>query len=120
MAMSLERYRFAALPHQFGETDPRLTPRNTPRLFQSSSIIQNDRISLGRKLNEWYGGGSKQPWRCIYRASVHGFSAEAFHEHCDGISPTYVILLIQNVRGVNELTTTTNKWTRSEIPVKHA
>ncbi len=96
MALSLERYRFAALPHQFGETDPRLTPRNSPRLFQASAIIQNERIALGRKLNEWFGD-NKQAWRCVFRASLHGFSAEAFHNHCDGLSPTYTLAVIQNV-----------------------
>ena len=94
MALSLERYRLAALPIQFHQDqDPRLTPRNSPRLFQSSSIINNERILLGRKLNEWYGS-SKQSWRCIYKGSIHGFSADSFHNHCDGISPTYVVVKI--------------------------
>ncbi|CAG7724587.1 unnamed protein product [Allacma fusca] len=115
MALSLDRYRFAALPHQFHDTDPRLTPRNSPRLFQSSSIINNERIMLGRKLNEWYGSSKQQSWRCIYRASLHGYEADSFHNHCDGIAPTYVVALIQNTKwicgGFSDVA-----WSRSKTP----
>ncbi|XP_054286059.1 uncharacterized protein LOC129002348 [Macrosteles quadrilineatus] len=31
-------------------------------------------------------------WRLVYRASSHGYSAEAFHRLCDGVAPTYVIV----------------------------
>ncbi|CAG7734336.1 unnamed protein product [Allacma fusca] len=117
MALSLDRYRFAALPHQFHDTDPRLTPRNSPRLFQSSSIINNERIMLGRKLYEWYGSSKQQSWRCIYRASLHGSEADSFHNHCDGIAPTYVVALIQNMSRRSE-----SNWDRTfEVtsPTRH-
>lgn len=38
-------------------------------------------------------GTPKQSWRLIFRASTHGFSAQAFHSHCDGVAP--VLLLVQ-------------------------
>ncbi|ODM98482.1 Kelch-like protein 2 [Orchesella cincta] len=102
MALSLERYRFAAVPHQF-EKDPRLTPRNSPRIFQNSQIIHNERLSLGRKLNDMIpsaitenGECFKQSWKLVYRASTHGFSADAFHRAVDGLSPTVTIILIDN------------------------
>lgn len=46
-----------------------------------------------RVLNNWFGT-SKQVWRLVYRASTHGYSAEAFHRHCDGISPTYTVIMV--------------------------
>ncbi|KAH9408119.1 hypothetical protein TYRP_011778 [Tyrophagus putrescentiae] len=36
-------------------------------------------------------------WRCIFRASAHDFSAEAFHAHCDGVTPTFT--LVRGSRG---------------------
>ncbi len=103
MALSLERYRFAAVPHQF-DGDPRLTPRNSPRIFQNSIIIHNERLALGRKLNDMVPNSSgsngevfKQSWKLVYRASTHGFSADAFHAQVDGLSPTFIIVLIDNV-----------------------
>jgi len=30
----------------------------------------------------------------VYRASTHGYSAESFHRHCDGVAPTYVIAMV--------------------------
>jgi len=95
MALSLERYRFAALPSKVKEADPRLTPRNTPRLFQSSVIINNERVVLGRKLNEWFDS-PKQSWRCVFRASLHGFSADAFHNYVDGLAPTYTVARLRD------------------------
>lgn len=47
-------------------------------------------------MNQWYGS-SKQVWRLVYRASSHGYSAEAFHRQCDGIAPTYVIVTVRKV-----------------------
>lgn len=103
MTLSLERYRFAAVPHQF-DGDPRLTPRNSPRIFQNSIIINNERLALGRKLSEMVpnsfganGDVFKQSWKLVYRASTHGFSAENFHSQVDGLSPTFVVVLIDNV-----------------------
>lgn len=103
MALSLERYRFAAVPHQF-DKDPRLTPRNSPRIFQNSLILHNERLALGRKLNDMVPNSIgandevfKQSWKLVYRASTHGFSADAFHAQVDGLSPTFIIVLIDNV-----------------------
>ncbi|KAJ0178557.1 hypothetical protein K1T71_006380 [Dendrolimus kikuchii] len=72
MELSLERYRRAALhaaphPHQ---PDKRTQPRC---------------------------GSPKQCWQLVFRASTHGFSAQAFHKHCDGVAP--LLLLVQLSRG---------------------
>ncbi|XP_025153304.1 uncharacterized protein LOC105191443 isoform X2 [Harpegnathos saltator] len=92
--LSLERYRYAALPNKFAEicTDKRLQPRVSPFLFPGSQILSRDKMGSQRLLNQWYGV-AKQSWRLIYRASSHGYSAASFHRHCDNISPTYVIVL---------------------------
>lgn len=128
--MSLERYRYAALPNKFKEMsdDQRLQPRVMLKFFSGSHILSQvntlttvdwrviaviscsphelclilyngmcyqDKTHLQRVLNQWYGS-VKQCWRLIYRASTDGFSAEAFHRHCDGTSPTYVLVLVIN------------------------
>jgi len=92
--MSLERYRFAALPNKFKERseDKRLQPRISLKFFPGSQILGKDKAAYQRTLNNWYGS-PKQVWRLVYRASSHGYAAEAFHRHCDGVSPTYVIVL---------------------------
>ncbi|GLH03612.1 Ring canal kelch homolog [Gryllus bimaculatus] len=92
MELSLERYRYAALPNKFRENceDKRLQPRVSLKLFPGSQILE--KTSYQRILNTWYGT-SKQVWRLVYRASSHGYSAESFHRHCDGVAPTYVIVL---------------------------
>nr|CAD7577723.1 unnamed protein product [Timema californicum] len=95
MELSLERYRYAALPNKFRENseDKRLQPRVSLKLFPGSQILVQDKMSYQRVLNTWYGS-SKQVWRLVYRASSHGYSAEAFHRHCDGVAPTYVIVMV--------------------------
>ncbi|XP_046397700.1 kelch-like protein diablo [Ischnura elegans] len=92
MELSLERYRYAALPNKFRERseDKRLQPRASIKLFPGSQILVQEKASYQRILNNWFGV-PKQGWRLVYRASTQGYSAEAFHRHCDGISPTYVI-----------------------------
>lgn len=93
--LSLERYKFSALPNTFKERseDKRLQPRVSLKLFLGTQILAaNDKISYQRLLNQWYGH-SKQTWRLIYRASTHGYSSEAFHRYCDTATPTYVIIL---------------------------
>ncbi|KAJ3661928.1 hypothetical protein Zmor_006301 [Zophobas morio] len=94
MELSLERYRHAALPSKYpeGSEDQRLRPRISPHLFPGSLILGQDKSHYQRVLNTWFGN-PKQSWRLTFRASSHGYSASAFHRHCDGISPTYVIVL---------------------------
>lgn len=95
MELSLERYRHAALPSKYSESseDQRLRPRVSPHLFSGSLIIGQDKSHYQRILNAWFGH-PKQAWRLIYRASSHGYLASAFHRHCDGIAPIYVIALV--------------------------
>jgi len=108
MELVLERYRFAALqsnkampglmpgavslPAPGSDADKRLQPRLSLNLYPGSNILRNDKMHLQATLNGWYGN-PKQPWRLIYRASIHGFTAAAFHRHCDGIAPLMVIAL---------------------------
>ncbi|XP_020999865.1 BTB/POZ domain-containing protein 9 [Parasteatoda tepidariorum] len=93
MELSLERYRFAALPNKFSHSeDKRIQPRTSLKLFQGSQLLSGEKLHLQRMLNAWFGN-SKQMWRLLYRASTHGYTAEAFHYHCDGHSPTFVIAL---------------------------
>lgn len=90
--MSLERYRIAALPNKFAHPDDRRrVPRISDRTFQESLLLNGSNIHFQRILSEWYGS-PKQSWQLLYRASTDGFSASAFHEHCDNHSPTFVII----------------------------
>ncbi|XP_065581334.1 uncharacterized protein LOC136040871 [Artemia franciscana] len=91
--VSLERYRFAALPTKFRENpvESRLKPRTSTRFFPGSTILSQNKTTLQKTLNAWYGSPNQQ-WRMVYKAGVHGFSSEAFHKQCDGVSPTYVIV----------------------------
>lgn len=108
MELSLERYRHAALQTSkstaaipniqlpggpMSENDKRLQPRLLLNMFPGSSILKNDKLPLQGTLNGWYGV-PKQLWRLVFRASTHGYSAAAFHRHCDGVAPTFVIVLV--------------------------
>lgn len=100
MELSLERYRFAALPTKFKDNaasleDNRLKPRVSLKFFAGSQILINEHTGLQRLLNTWYGS-SKQMWRMVYRASTHGYSADAFHRHCDGVAPTFTVVMGQH------------------------
>jgi len=92
MELSLERYRFAALPSKFQNSeDKRVQPRTSLKLFQGSQLLSGDKCQFQTILNSWYGL-PKQMWKLIFRASTHGFSADAFHQYCDGQSPTFVVI----------------------------
>lgn len=75
-------------------------PRKTPFLVTESFVSLQDKTHLQRVLNQWYGS-VKQCWKLIYRASTDGFSAESFHRHCDGVSPTYVLVLVIFITRLN-------------------
>lgn len=107
MELVLERYRFAALqsnkmqglpaappPSGSSDADKRLQPRLSLNLFPGSNILRNDKMHLQTTLNGFFGN-TKQTWRLVYRASIHGFTAAAFHRHCDGIAPLMVIALVR-------------------------
>ena len=94
--ISLERYRFAALPNKFqNSTDKRIQPRTSLKLFQNSQLLSGDKTQFQAILNSWYGL-PKQTWKLVFRASTHGYSAEAFHQCCDGYCPTFVVVLGPN------------------------
>ncbi|OWR54703.1 hypothetical protein KGM_212345 [Danaus plexippus plexippus] len=99
MELSLERYRRAALhaaPRH--EPDKRTQPRSAVNMFVGSVILQQDRGGLQSLVNSWCGApGGRRAWRLVFRASSHGYSAAAFHTHCDGVAP--VLLLVQLSRG---------------------
>lgn len=103
--LSLASYRFAALSSKQQSalvmattataTDGAtlLKPRrraHSRRLFGRSRLLES-KPEFEELLNAWYGS-SDQRWRLLFRASEHSFSAAAFHAHCDGIGPTYVIV----------------------------
>nr|XP_037869906.1 uncharacterized protein LOC101742787 isoform X2 [Bombyx mori] len=93
MEVSLERYRRAALHAQ---PDHNTQPRLAVNMFAGSAILHQDKSAFQSVINNWCGT-PKQSWRLVFRASTHGYSAQAFHSHCDGISP--VLLLVQLSRG---------------------
>ncbi|XP_029179236.2 uncharacterized protein LOC114977880 [Acropora millepora] len=96
MEVSLERYRFAAVPTHFRKTeDPRLQPRASQKLFHNTILLSKDCLKFQSKLNAWLGN-EHQEWHLLYRASRDGFSAAAFHEKCDGHSPTLTVVLGSN------------------------
>lgn len=101
MELSLERYRRAALhaappPAPRHDTDKRTQPRLAVNMFTGSLILQQEKSAFQAVINNWCGT-PKQSWRLIFRASTHGYSAQAFHSHCDGVAP--VLLLVQCSRG---------------------
>lgn len=92
MEISLERYRLAALPGKFAHpNDRRRVPRASDRFFHGTLLLTGDNLQFQQTLNEWFGS-PKQSWKLLFRASLHGYSASAFHEHCDNHSPTFVIV----------------------------
>jgi hypothetical protein len=111
MELVLERYRFAALQSNkmqgipsappalpsssASDADKRLQPRLSLNLFPGSNILRNDKMHLQTTLNGFFGN-TKQTWRLVYRASIHGFTAAAFHRHCDGIAPLIVLALVSS------------------------
>ncbi|XP_052754582.1 BTB/POZ domain-containing protein 19 [Galleria mellonella] len=97
MELSLERYRRAALlaaPRP--APDRRDRPRLAVNMFSGSLILQQDKSAFQAVINNWCGG-PPPAWRLLFRASSHGYSAQAFHAHCDGHAP--VLLLAQLARG---------------------
>lgn len=64
---------------------------------QSTLLVGNNAQQMEQLLNEWYcltnGSSENQQWTLIYRASAHDFTADSFHAHCDGVGPTYIIVL---------------------------
>ena len=116
MEVSLERYRLAALPAKFREQqqqqlqpppqpiqqqaaeDKRMQPRIPTKAFANSLILTKERLPLQSILNGWFtsvSGGGSCSWKMTFRASQHGFSADAFHRICDGLAPLYVLIMGQ-------------------------
>lgn len=104
----LERYKFAALNsniktgfnnnssiNQVSQYDRRfaLQPRMNCVIFPESQILKNDKMKLQIFLHKWIGL-QKLPWKLIYRASTHGFSASKFHQFCDGVFPLYIVAIV--------------------------
>lgn len=96
MEVSLERYRFAAVPTHFRKAeDPRLRPRASQKLFHGTTLLTKDCLKFQNILNAWFGN-EYQEWQLLYKASKEGFSAVAFHKKCDGHSPTFTVVLGTN------------------------
>ncbi len=61
-------------------------------LFMNISNIINDK-KYDKCLQKWVG---EHKWKMIYRASEHGYTAKSFHEHCNNVTPTLVIIKSHN------------------------
>ena len=56
--------------------------------FLKESIINEQQYDS--YLREWLGNDSQ--WKLLYRASENEYSAKSFHNHCDNISPTFILI----------------------------
>ncbi|XP_022661389.1 uncharacterized protein LOC111267390 [Varroa jacobsoni] len=92
LELSLQRYRYAALPDTFQPKEPHLTPRAPAPFFKDSNLLTGKNLAFQQLLNNWFGKPS-QMWRRLYLASANSYSAASFHECCDGIAPLFVLVL---------------------------
>ena len=67
--------------------------QHVPQINMSTilSSIDSPQLSYTSILNCWYGN-PHQVWSTVYRASEHNYQAAAFHQHCDGAGPSYVLV----------------------------
>ncbi|XP_028392962.1 kelch repeat and BTB domain-containing protein 12-like isoform X2 [Dendronephthya gigantea] len=92
MELSLERYRFAAVPQKFDQNDDiRLRPRSHTKRFHGTTILWKTNSKYQSILNHWFGN-PHQEWQLIYKASEDGFSSKTFHEKCDDVEKTFTIV----------------------------
>ena len=62
-----------------------------PMFMNISKIIDNEEYD--KCLQKWT---RCHKWKLIYRASEHGYTASSFHERCDNVTPTLVIIKSHN------------------------
>ncbi|CAF0815357.1 unnamed protein product [Adineta steineri] len=62
------------------------------KIFPNGTLL---RLEHTTKLNQFYGK-IDQKWGLIYKATRDGFSANAFHSHCDNKGPTMTIIQSSN------------------------
>ena len=62
------------------------------QILRESTILEDTQYD--KALKEWLG--SEHEWKMIYRASDHDYSASSFHEHCNNVTPTLVIIKSHN------------------------
>lgn len=110
MELSLERYRRAALTAPTTNRPTRTQPRLAINLFAGTLILQHDKSQYQSVINNWCGT-PKQSWRLVFRASAHGFSAQAFHTQCDSLSP--LLIIVQSSRNEVFGGYTTVGWSRA-------
>ena len=63
--------------------------------FISDTVILKDEGKLIKHLLA-YLNDRKAPLRLCYRASVHGWSGQQFHQHCDDKEGTVVLVKVGN------------------------
>ncbi|CAF1452508.1 unnamed protein product [Rotaria sordida] len=63
--------------------------KDEQQLFVGGTLLSNREHQF--KLNEFYGKHN-QKWKLVYKAAIHGFSAENFRRHCNGQGPTMIII----------------------------
>ena len=67
----------------------------THTAFISDTVILKDDETLIRQLFGFLNN-RKTPLRLCYRASVHGWSSQQFHQHCDDKAGTVVLVKVGN------------------------
>ena len=58
-------------------------------MFTEYSSIINNQV-YDKQIQEWFG--NKYEWELLFRASENEYKAESFHECCDDMGPTLVII----------------------------
>ncbi|CAB3990924.1 Hypothetical predicted protein, partial [Paramuricea clavata] len=92
MELSLERYRYAAVPQKFNDHDDvRLRPRVHTKKFHGTTILWKNNSKYQGILNNWFGD-THQEWQLIYKATKDGFSSQTFHEKCDDFPKTFTVV----------------------------
>ena len=67
----------------------------------NSPLLQGNKET--KMLSDWLG--TPQFFELVYRASWHGFSGKKFHEHCDGIPNTLVLIRTEQGKTLGGFTT---------------
>jgi hypothetical protein len=74
------------------KAEKQITADKIEQTFLNGTLLQ---LEQKKKLNEFYGN-SNQQWILIYKASSHGFDANAFHNYCNNQGPTMTIIQSNN------------------------
>jgi hypothetical protein len=77
-----------ANPSKKEDDTKRNSQSDSKKLYLDTKILSiNDQQELNK-----FSGYDHQQWQLIYRASRDGYTAKAFHQICDGCSPTICVI----------------------------